>query len=152
MAKGDLAVQITDTAGEPVRTRVDIDLVPFSGGPGAGGEPMNVSLNLGSSIDLMITGITCRGGPGTVYRLLFTARHFRPYGFFRLIREDNANIAGDDVEFWVRPRDVADIRAPKFDDLPAHLRTILNDAQMIADKPEDRDLVGSSCRGQVRSS
>ncbi len=147
MPKGDLTVQITDVAGEPVRSRVDIDLKPLSGDPGAGGEGMTVSVGLGSSTELTIKGITCRGGPGTMYELLFEAPHFRPYGFFQLIREGAANTAGDDVEFWVKPGDVTDILAPRFDDLPSQLRAILSGAQMVADKREDRDLLGSSGEG-----
>ena len=144
MAQGDLEIQITDMAGEPIGARVDIDLTPMSGDMGAGGEGMNVSNDMGSGTDLTITSITCRGGPGTMYRLLATAPHFRSYSFFQLIQDGVANTAGDDIEFWVKPGDVTDILAPNFDDLPDHLRTILNDAQMVADKPVDRDLVGST--------
>lgn len=102
---------------------------------------MSVSL-AGPDRDLTITDITCRGGPGTMYRVLATAPHYRPYGFFQLIQEDRNNTASDDVEFWVKPGDVTDIRAPVFEDLPAQARRILQRAQMIALKPEDRDLVG----------
>jgi hypothetical protein len=102
---------------------------------------MNVSL-AGPDPDLTITGITCRGGPGTMYRVLATAPHYRPYGFFQLIREFRNNTASDDVEFWVKPGDVTDIRAPGFNELPPQARRILERAQMIGFKPEDRDLVG----------
>ncbi len=102
---------------------------------------MSVSL-AGPDADLTITGITCRGGPGTMYRVLATAPHYRPYGFFQLIREDRNNTASDDVEFWVKPSDVIDIRAPTFQDLPPRVRGILEQAGMIGVKPEDRDLVG----------
>lgn len=102
---------------------------------------MNVSL-AGPDRNLTITGITCRGGPGTMYKVLVTAPHYRPYGFFQLIQEDRDNTASDDVEFWVKPGDVTDIRAPVFDDLPAQVRRILQAAQMVAVNPEDQDLVG----------
>ncbi len=144
MAQGDLTIRITDLVGAPVGTRVDIDIVPFSGDLGAGGERMKVSVDLGSSTELTIRGITCRGGVGTMYRFILTAQHFRPYSFFQLIRERIVNTAADDVEFWVKPGHVRNIRAPQFDGLPVHLRAILSSAQMVADKPEDRDLVGSS--------
>jgi hypothetical protein len=143
MAKGNLKIQITDTAGEALRAHVDIDLQPMSGELGSGGEGMTVSANLNADTQLTITGITCRGGSGTMYRLLATAPHFRPYGFFQLIQEGDSDTAGDDVEFWVKPGDVTDILAPKFDELPAGLRAILSGAQMVVDKPEDRDLVGN---------
>ena len=140
MPQGSLVVQLTDLAGDPVRD-IDIDLTRVSGEPGTGGDRLTVSL-AGPTPNLTITGITCRGGPGTMYTVLAEAPHYRSYGFFQLIREDRNNTASDDVEFWVKAGDVTDIRAPKFADLPAHARAILAGAQMVEVKPEDRDLVG----------
>ena len=142
MATGNLVVQLTDLTGEAV-PNIDIALNRLAGEPGTGGETMNVSL-AGPDADLTILGITCRGGPGTMYRVLATTPHYRPYAFIQLIREDRNNTASDDVEFWVKPSEVVDIRAPKFADLPARVRRILERAEMIAVKPEDRDLVGLS--------
>jgi hypothetical protein len=144
MAQGNVALQIADLSGEPVRGRVEIELSRFSGEPGTGGEPMELSVSLGSSTDLTITGITCRGGPGTIYRLSASAPHYRDYSFFQLIRENIVNTASDDVEFWVKPGDVKDILAPKFDDLAAPFREILTNADMRVVKPEDQDLLGAS--------
>jgi hypothetical protein len=79
-----------------------------------------------------------------MYRVSASAPHHRVYSFFQLIRENSVNAASDDIEFWVKPGDVKDLRAPEFDDLPAHLRTILIDSDMREEKPEDRDLVGKS--------
>jgi hypothetical protein len=144
MPKGSLAVQITDLTREPVRSRVEIEFKRVPGEAGAGGEAMELAPNMGAATDLEITGITCRGGPGTLYRVQMRAPHYRVYSFFQLIRENQVNPASDDVEFWVKPGDVKEISAPQFEDLPAHLRTILSDAQMVAEKQEDRDLVGVS--------
>ena len=69
------------------------------------------------------------------------AEHYRRYGFFQLIREDRVNTASDVVEFWVKPGDVQDIKAPTFDNLSASARKILSDAEMMAVKDEDRDLL-----------
>ncbi|MGH9200700.1 MAG: hypothetical protein ACRD2A_05635 [Vicinamibacterales bacterium] len=140
MATGNLEVQLTDLAGNPVRD-ITIDLRRLSGPAGAGGEAMNVTL-AGPTPELTITGITCRSGPGTMYRVLAMAEHYRPYGFFQLIQEDRNNTASDDVEFWVKPSDVTNIRVPRFADLPARARFILEHAQMVRVKPEDADLVG----------
>jgi hypothetical protein len=104
---------------------------------------MNVSL-AGPDRDLTVTGITCRGGPGTMYRVVATTPHYRAYSFFQLIREDRNNTASDNVEFWVKPGDVTDIRAPAFDDLPGRARRILERAQTTAERAEDSDLVGLS--------
>lgn len=140
MATGDLDLQLTDLAGEAVPD-IDIDFTRLAGEPGTGGETMNVSL-AGPDAHLIITGITCRGGPGTMYRVSATTPHYRPYAFIQLIREDRTNTASDDIEFWVKPGDVTDIRAPKFDALPLHAREIFEAAEMVGLKPEDRDLAG----------
>lgn len=139
MSAGNLKVRLTDLTGHPVRD-IDIDLTRLAGEPGTGGETMNVSL-AGPDPNLTITGITCRGGPGTMYRVRAMARHYRPYAFFQLIRENRNNTASDDVEFWVKPGDVTDIRAPGFADLPAQARRILEEARTIGLKREDGDLV-----------
>ncbi|MFN0164931.1 MAG: hypothetical protein ACKV22_00750 [Bryobacteraceae bacterium] len=144
MPKGDLLVRICTLTGEPLRDRVDIGLKPLTGESGTGGEAMKLSVKLGSETDLTITGITCRGGPGTMYRMVVSAPHYRDYSFFQLIRENVVNTASDDVEFWVKPGDVREIREPGFDDLPEHLQAILADADVRAVKPEDQDLSGAS--------
>ena len=144
MPKGDLLVQITVLTGEPVRDRVEIEMQRVSGEPGTGGEAMELSVKMGSDTDLTITGITCRGGPGTMYRIAVSAPHYRDYSFFQLIQENVVNTASDDVEFWVKPGDVSEIRGPGFDDLPERLRVILTDASMRTVKPEDQDLLGAS--------
>ena len=148
MSSGNLVVRLTDLAGEPVRD-VDIALNRLPGEPGTGGEAMTVSL-AGPDPDLTITGITCRGGPGTMYRVLATTPHYRPYGYFQLIREDRNNTSSDDVEFWVKPGEVIEIRAPTFQDLPPRVRGILEQAEMIVEKPEDRDLVGLAAEDLYR--
>jgi hypothetical protein len=144
MPKGDLLVQVTDLAGNPVRDKVEMDFGRFSGDLGAGGEAMNAVVRMGTEIDLTITGITCRGGPGSMYRVSASTAHHRVYSFFQLIQENRANPASDDIEFWVKPGDVKAIRAPAFDDLPVQLRTILSDADMREEESEDQDLVGKS--------
>jgi len=144
MAKGDLEIQITDLAGQAIQARVDIDLKPTSGTLGTGGHPMSVSAQMGTATELTVTGIICRGGPGTMYELQANTPHYRTYGFFQLIQEGSGNTAADDVEFWVKPGDVSGIQAPEFANLPDRVRAMLADAQMVRDKPQDGDLVGAS--------
>lgn len=143
MPTGNLVVHLSDMAGEMVRGRVDIDLKRVSGSPGAGGENMEVSV-AGPVGVLTITGIACQTGPGTMYEVRASLSHYRKYAFFQLIQEDRDNTASDDVEFWVKPGEVNDIQAPTFASLPPIVQTMLNQATMIVDKPEDRDLVGLS--------
>jgi hypothetical protein len=140
MPKGNLRLTITDLKGQPVRSRVEIDLKRESGESGTGGDVMKVSINMGTATDLTITGITCRGGPGTMYRVTATMPHHRPYSFFQLIREATDNSPSDDIEFWVKPGDVKKIDAPGFGALDARLQKILNDADMHVAKPQDEDL------------
>jgi hypothetical protein len=147
MSKGDLKLAITDLAGDPIGTRVEIRLEPVSGDPGAGGEPLEVAVNMGDSTELQVTGITCRGGPGTLYQVWASADHYRTYSFFQSIREKRMNTASDDVEFWVHAGDVKDIEGPAFGKLPKRLRDNLLQAEMVVLRPEDRDLVGA--RGEA---
>jgi hypothetical protein len=142
MPQGDLLVQITDMAGDPMRERIEIDLQPVSGPAGAGGERMSLDVKMGTAIHLTITGILCRGGVGTQYRVLVTSDHHRPYSFFQNIRDARVNTASDDVAFWVKPGDVKNIRAPKFDDLNIHGGRLLDTAVMTTVRPEDNDLAG----------
>ena len=139
MPSGALDLHLTDLAGEPVRN-ISVEFQRFSGEPGTGGQTMHVTL-AGPDPDLLINGITCRGGIGTMYQVFAEAEHYRRYGFFQRIQEDRVNTASDAVEFWVKPGDVRDINAPTFDDLSARARKILNDAEMIAVRDEDRDLL-----------
>jgi hypothetical protein len=140
MPTGTLDLRLTDMTGKPV-SNIDVEFSRFPGEPGTGGERMHVSL-VGPDADLRVAGITCRGGPGTMYRVFAEAAHYRSYGFFQLIRENRNNTASDDVEFWVKPGDVKDIKAPAFADLPSRVRQMLDGAEMITLKPEDRDLAG----------
>ncbi len=130
-------------AGDLARGRVEIDLRRVDGANGAGGEHMEVSVN-GPVGTLTMTGIACRPGPGTMYEVRASMPHHRRYAFFQLIRENQDNPASDDVEFWVKPGDVDGIEAPAFADLPARLRRMCDEAAMIVDKPEDRELAGVS--------
>ena len=139
MPSGALDLHLTDLAGEPVPD-ISVEFSRFSGEPGTGGETMHVTL-AAADPDLRINGITCRGGVGTMYRVLAEAENYRPYAFFQRIQEDRVNTASDQVEFWVKPGDVKDILAPSFDKLSARARKILDDAEMIAVKDEDQDLV-----------
>jgi len=144
MPRGELLIQVTDLDRNPVRDKVELEFQRFSGDLGAGGEALEASFKMGAESDIVITKIPCRGGPGTMYKVFASTSHYRPYSFFQLIREDQVNPAADDIEFWVRPGDVKNIRAPKFEELPLQIQTILNEAEMLEEKPEDGDLAGKS--------
>ncbi len=143
MPKGNLVVQLSDMAGAAVKGPIEVDFRRVEGSPGAGGQNMEVSVKgpLGS---LTVTGIPCQTGPGTMYEVRVSAPHHRKYAFFQLIQEDRDNTATDDVEFWVKPGDVAGVQAPAFVALHPAVRTMCDQAVMIADRPEDRELLGVS--------
>lgn len=141
MPKGTLSLQVTDLADEEVGGAIAIELVPLTGEPGTGGARASVTFKTPDR-DLIITSIECRGGPGTMYRVQVTTPHYRPYAFLQLVREDRTNPAADDVEVWVKPGDVKGIAGPSFADLHPSARRILNAAEMIEQRPEDRDLLG----------
>lgn len=144
MPKGELLIQVTNLNLRPVGDKVFMEFQRFSGDLGAGGEALQVSFKMDSEPEIVITDIPCRGGPGTMYRVQASTPHHRTYSFFQLIREDLVNSAADDIEFWVKPGDVTDIDAPPFDELPLEIQTMLDQAEMIREKPEDGDLVGES--------
>jgi len=145
MPKGNLVVHLSDMTGALAKGRVEVDLRRVDGANGAGGENMEVSVN-GPVGRFTITGILCQTGPGTMYEVRVSTDHYRKYAFFQSIREDRDNIASDDVEFWVKPGDVKDITAPTFADLPATVRGMCDQATMIVEKPEDKELTGLSGR------
>lgn len=136
---GELEIRLTDLTGQMV-PGVRIDLEPVSGEPGSGGESRTLNVS-GKVQDLTITGIPCRGGPGTMYEVSASASHYRRYSFFQLIKAKK-NTASDDVEFWIKPGDVKGIDAPDFAELPAEARSLLATAAMTAFEKVDRDLVG----------
>lgn len=144
MPKGKLLLQLTDLRGHALNGKVELEFQRMRGDLGVGGENMEVSLNMGSKTDAIISGLPCRGGPGTMYRMSASTSHYRLYSFFQLIVEDTVNGGSDDIEFWVKPGDVSEIEAPAFDELPDNVQQIVNNAQMQVDKPEDQDLLGLS--------
>ncbi len=79
MSTGTLDLLLTDLRGDAVKD-ITVTFTRVSGEAGSGGETQHVTL-VGPDTDLRITGITCRGGPGTIYRVQATADHYRPYAF-----------------------------------------------------------------------
>jgi hypothetical protein len=144
MPKGKLHLHLTDLRGEALNEEVDLDFDRMSGDLGVGGEDMEASVKMGSETDAIISGLPCKGGLGTMYRVSASTSHYRVYSYFQRIVENTVNGGTDDVEFWVKPGEVSDIDAPAFEDLPDKVQQILNAAQMKVDKPEDRDLLGLS--------
>lgn len=140
MPEGSLRVQITDVAGQPVPFPIDIEFTRFGGEPGTGGVPSEVTCPRGVT-NLTVDRIPCRAGVGTLYRVSAEADHFRAYRFIQQIEEHRNRTASDDVELWVKPDHVRDIGAPAFDELPTRVRSILDTADMVEDRPEDRDLL-----------
>lgn len=143
MPTGSLDIKVTDLAGARVRGPVLFEFTPHPGNSGAGGRIMHVEF-VTPDTDFEISGIECRGGLGTTYKVTVTTPHYRPYAFFQIIKEGQVNTAADDVEFWVDHHAVKGIRGPAFADLPAEARRCLSEAGMTAEDTEDDDLLGLS--------
>jgi len=142
MAKGKLHLNLTDLRGAALNEKVELYFERMSGDSGAGGENMEVSMNMNSATDAIVSELPCRGGIGTMYRVMASTPHHREYSYFQRIVEDTVNGGTDDIEFWVKPGEISDIDALAFQQLPDKIQQILNAAQMTEDKPEDRDLLG----------
>jgi hypothetical protein len=139
MPKGDLLLKITDLRLEPVHDKVTVEFTPHASS--AGGTAMTARSALDGVATLLVSGIQCRGGPGTLYVVTVDGEHYKPFSFFQMIFEKRENTASEPVLFWADPKAIRDIDAPDFADLPAPLRTLLRDAQMDAPAAEDRDLL-----------
>src|SRR5262245_56911970 len=135
MPTGKLNIQLTDLRGAPINAKAEMEFQRFSGDLGAGGAAMEVAINMGMETEAIISGLPCRGGPGTMYRVSASAPHYRDYSFFQLVLENTVNTAIDDVEFWVKPGDVTDIQAPSFSDLSSDVQELLQKAQMTMHEP-----------------
>ena len=65
MPKGKLHIQLSDLRGAALNAKVELDFTRMSGDLGVGGDGMEVSINMGSETDAIISNLSCRGGPGT---------------------------------------------------------------------------------------
>jgi hypothetical protein len=141
MATGSLRLRVTDLLGEPIGGMLNIDFAPAGNSPG--GTAMEASLQIAGETDIVVDGIQCRPGPGTLYTVRVNARNFRPYAFFQLMVEQKANTPSESpIRLMVKPKRVVDIEAPAFPALDAPLRRLLDSAFLQALEPADRDLMG----------
>ncbi|MPY86819.1 MAG: hypothetical protein GEU99_02760 [Luteitalea sp.] len=139
MATGSLKLRITDLLDRPIEGRLQIDFQPERQSPG--GTRMAVTFSLTGETTIVVNGLQCRGGPGTLYAVRITSKNFRPYAFFQLIAEQRHNTASDGtVRLMTNPKRVKDIEAPSFSRLRSAVRRVLDAADMQATKTEDRDL------------
>lgn len=140
MPIGAVGFHITTLPGQPLHATVEIDLEPLSAPGGTGGVGMTASAAMGGATDLNLTGIECIGGIGTRYMVTVRAKHYCPYSFFQTVIADQSTPASDQVELWVDPSAVKNIKAPAFDDLAPRLQRILESARMFSLLPEDQDI------------
>lgn len=141
MAIGSLRLLVTDVLEEAIDGKFTIKFEPAANSPG--GTVMGVNFAVPGETEFIVENIQCRGGPGTLYRVVITTRNFRTYSFFQLIREERINNPSESpVRLMVKPKRVNDITAPAFSALDPALCTFLNTANMQDPKVEDRDLVG----------
>ncbi|MEJ7606732.1 MAG: hypothetical protein WKF37_10805 [Bryobacteraceae bacterium] len=126
MPTGSLRLKVTDLLDEPIIGRIGINLAPTRESPG--GSTMQVDLVNQFATELLIKGVECRGGPGTLYSFRIETDNFRPYTFFQLIREGRVNTASDgQVRLVVNPKRVKDIKAPAFSSMSSLKRMFLKE-------------------------
>jgi len=143
MAKGGLAIEITNARGGALSGKLHIELEPHA--QAIGGDAMEVSFDVSGHKRFEISNISCHDGPGTLYAFRLTADGYRPYSFFQLMKPRAQNLASEArVQLMANPKQVSDITAAGFKDLPPTFRRALESAVMVGLAPEDRDLVGLS--------
>ncbi len=144
MPTGSLALQVTDTLGEPILGDLRVDFEPAS--QSAGGADARVTFALTGETDLEITNLESSGGLGTRYETRLSTEHFKSYALFQLIRENTTTQATDfPIKLVAKPKHVSDITAAGFSALPASLRNFLEGAHMQIGqkkfKAEDEELL-----------
>ncbi len=144
MPQGSITLRITDLTGDPLHAAIDLDLDPLPPPAGAGGARMHARVNMGAASEVTIGKIECLGGPGTRYMFTVRSKNYCPYSFFQMVSADRVIPGSDTVDLWVDPSRVKGIKAPKFQDLDAKPRQLLDSARMFSLLPEDQDLVGKS--------
>ena len=146
MSTGSLKLHVTDLRDGAIEGKLLAEFRPQSSSPG--GTAMDAEFSLGGETDLVVNGIQCRGGPGTLCIVRVSTRNFRSYGMFQLILEKKVNTPSEShFRLMVKPKRVRDIKAPGFSALGLPLRRFLDTAGMLAPKPEDRDLLGRQGKG-----
>jgi len=141
MPTGSLKLQVTDLLDDAIEGKIEIDFEPAANSPG--GTVMGVSFAVAGETDFVVENLQCRGGPGTLYRVVITTKNFRTYSFFQLILEGKENTPSESPSrLIVKPKRVKEIVAPAFSALDSSLRAFLDVANTQAPKAEDRDLVG----------
>ena len=143
MPTGSLTIEVTDARGGALPGRLHIELDPHE--QAVGGDEMEVSFNVAGHQSLTISNISCQDGPGTLYAVRLSADGFKPYAFFQLMKPGARNLPSEaQIRLMANPKQVGDITAAAFADLPPNFRRGLERAEMIELAAEDRDLVGLS--------
>lgn len=144
MPQGSITLRITDLAGDPLQAAVTLDLDPLPPPAGAGGARMHAAVNMGGATEVNLRKIECIGGPGTRYMLTVRSKNYCPYSFFQMVSSDREIPGSDTADLWVDPSRVKGIKGPKFDELDARQKRILDSARMFHLLAEDNDLTGKS--------
>ena len=142
MAKGSLAIEVTNARGGALSGPLHIELDPHA--QSKGGDAMEVTFNVNGHKSFEISNISCHDGLGTLYALRLNADGHKPYAFFQLMKPGRNVPSEATVRVMANPKKVDSITAPAFADLPATFRRALDAAVMVELDAEDRDLLGLS--------
>lgn len=143
MPKASLLMTLTDLRGGPIHGPVHVDIVPHTGEPGAGGDHFEITIpDMKGLTELILTGISCRGGVGTLYLIRVSTDDYQTYSFFQSVKP--GDVRTPPARLWVDPGAVTGITAPAFSKLDGRLRSLLTAASMVPFEAEDRPLAGLS--------
>jgi hypothetical protein len=141
MPTGSLRLQVFDLLECALDGKLTINFEPVANSPG--GTLMVASFSAPGETDFIVENLQCRGGPGTLYRVVIANGNFRRYSFFQLILEERLNNPTESpIRMMAKPKRVKDIAAPAFSALDSALCAFLKTADMQDPKIEDRDLLG----------
>lgn len=128
MQGGTLRLEVSNLTGAPVAG------LRFSFRPlDAGGAPMSAK---GEGLAVVINGIACHGGAGTLYQVRVSAGNYRPYSFFQRMVAGAKNAPSDGRILLVTDvRKVRGISAPSFATLSAAARRMLREASFYDSLP-----------------
>lgn len=125
MPTGTLKLEVSDLTDAAVLA-LRVEFRPR----GAGGESVEVNSGEGGVRELVVRGIECLEGPGTLYQVTVGARHFRSYSFFQRMVAGGKNTPSDGRVLLVADvKKVKGITAPSFGELAEGARRMAGSQQ-----------------------
>jgi len=124
MPTGTLKLEVSDLTDAAV-SGLQVEFRPM----GAGGDAVEVNSGEEGVRELVVRGVECLEGIGTLYQVTVQSKRFRPYSYFQRMVAGKKNTPSDGrVLLVTNVKKVKGIVAPAFSALPDGLRRMLGDA------------------------